>query len=159
MNNIFDDRLTMGFWDKVSMEPNSGCWIWIGTTTGTGIKSRNGTNLEYGQFTRPNAKKTGGAKMQLAHRAAYKALIGPIPKGLQIDHLCTVTFCVNPNHLEPVTNLENQRRARPTHCKNGHEYTPENTVFYPSARGRRCKTCSAVWGRRAYLKKIGLCDG
>ena len=104
-----------------------------------------------------------------AHRISYEAFVGTIPAGLEIDHLCCVTNCVNPDHLEPVTGQENLRRravrrglnfgkrrlppkaktgatpVRPgkgprTHCKNGHEYSSDNTVI--GKRGtRRCVTC------------------
>jgi len=140
------NALPENFWDKVSMEPNSGCWLWTGATTG---RSRGGTNLEYGQFTRPNANKLGGAKMQLAHRHAYEKLIGPIPEGLQVDHLCKVTTCVNPNHLEPVTGLENRRRRMPTHCRQGHEFTQENTYIYASG-ARSCRACNRINGLKYY---------
>lgn len=79
-----------------------------------------------------------------AHRFSYERFVGPIPDGLELDHLCRNTRCVNPEHLEPVTRAENLRRAhwpnsRKTHCKHGHEYTSENTYHW---RGHRvCRTC------------------
>lgn len=99
-----------------------GCWIWQGRT-----------NQGYGVY--------GG---RVAHREAYKRIIGPIPDGLELDHLCLRPACVNPAHLEPVTRAENARRraANRTHCKNGHEYTPENTRFY-SDRGWKVRACRA----------------
>ena len=82
----------------------------------------------------------------MAHRFAYELLIGPIPSGLTIDHLCRNTGCVNPAHMEPVTRAENARRHvphRPAHCVKGHEFTPENTYSPPKAPGsRQCKTCN-----------------
>lgn len=94
---------------------------------------------------------------QLAHRVAHELLIGPIPNGLHVDHLCRVRHCVNPDHLEAVTQRENNLRipglgenlillARAkTHCPQGHEYTEENTYWY---RGhRRCLTCKRAHGR------------
>lgn len=85
----------------------------------------------------------------LAHRVFYEHHVGPIPLGLTIDHLCKVTRCVNPDHLEPVTQRVNTLRgdgpsavnARKTHCPHGHEYTPDNT-YVRKAGGRICKTCS-----------------
>lgn len=71
------------------------CWLWLGY-----VNTRRGG---YGEvYVR------GG--MKLAHRAVYELLVGPIPKGLEIDHLCRTRCCVNPNHLEPVTRAENMRR-------------------------------------------------
>jgi hypothetical protein len=83
----------------------------------------------------------------------YRHLVGPIPAGLDLDHLCLNRRCCNPEHVEPVTRSENVRRelARrwatlPTHCKNGHEWTPENTVHLP--KQRRCKACR----RESYVR-------
>ena len=116
------------------------CWIWGGAL-------REG----YGAFW-------DGYRMTPAHRWAYELCVRPIPKGLQIDHLCRVTACVNPEHLEPVTNYDNLHRspltvntinAAKTHCKNGHEYNVENTLYYSGRR--RCRVCDReIWnsGRR-----------
>ena len=77
----------------VEKVPESGCWVWMGTLREKG----------YGCL------QIGG-KMQRAHRVSYVAFIGDIPEGLQIDHLCRVKCCINPHHLEPVTNEENRNR-------------------------------------------------
>lgn len=97
----------------------------------------------YGQFT--VSREVGSVR---AHRWAYENAVGPIPEGLTIDHLCRNTRCVNPEHMEPVTASENVKRARraQTHCKRGHEFTPENThrtmeAGYPK---RTCRACSAL---------------
>lgn len=87
-----------------------------------------------------------GRDCDLAHRVAYEREFGPIPEGLEIDHLCRVRSCVNPEHLEPVTHAENMRRLSEaiTHCRHGHEYTPENSYpIPPRARGGRrdCREC------------------
>lgn len=82
----------------VSPEPNTGCWLWTGCAG-----SANG----YGYFSK---RRADGAS--LAHRAAYELFVGQIPTDLHIDHLCRNTFCVNPAHLEPVTQLENNKRQR-----------------------------------------------
>lgn len=83
------------FWVKV--EKTSSCWIWTGSRNGRG----------YGLF----GASSGGAPVR-AHRFSYELRFGPIPEGMQLDHLCEVKACVNPDHLEPVTNEENSRRAR-----------------------------------------------
>lgn len=117
------------FWSKI--RKTSGCWLWGGTENGRG----------YGFFP------VGGKYVQ-AHRYAYEKLRGKIPAGLTIDHLCRVTLCVNPAHLEPVTQRVNTRRAQAangrgwvvTHCPQGHEYTLENTYIEPKG-SRSCRTC------------------
>jgi hypothetical protein len=110
------------------------CWVWIPTKIDDG----------YGVF-RINNKYIG------AHRASYELMIGPIPEGLELDHLCRVRRCVNPSHLEPVTHKENTLRgegpsavhARKTHCIHGHELAGEN--LYLSPKGTRyCRTCKEM---------------
>lgn len=90
-----------------------------------------------------------------AMRVAYEVFVGPIPEDLILDHLCRRRACVNPAHLEPVTNRTNllrgdtssARKAAQTHCVNGHPFTPENTYVYPSWRTnggvrRTCRQCA-----------------
>lgn len=91
---IDDPRLPARFWRKVIPEPNTGCWLW------TGCQS-----TAYGRYHVANMA------MRPAHRVAYTALVGPIPKGLELDHRCCTPACVNPQHLDPVTSAENVRRA------------------------------------------------
>lgn len=108
------------------IEKTESCWLWCGQVSNKG----------YGVVCLDNRK-------QPAHRVAYMLLVGPIPDGLELDHLCRVPLCVRPDHLEPVTHAENQRRmgiAR-THCIHGHPYTPENTYRAPNGR-RRCRACA-----------------
>ncbi len=90
-------------------------------------------------------------KTRPAHRIAYELTRGPIPDGLVIDHLCRNRWCLNPDHMEPVTQRENvlrgegvaARHAAKTHCPQGHEYTEENTYHWPGAKGasRACRAC------------------
>ena len=83
-----------------------------------------------------------------AHRVSYELLVGTIPEGLQIDHKCKRKACVRPAHLEPVTRLENMRRAfeHITHCPQGHEYTPENLI-------KDCKKCHAAQEHQRRVRK------
>lgn len=125
------------------------CWLW------TGGKTHNG----YGVFQ--IAEYTPGR----AHRFSYEAFKGPIPNGLQIDHLCCVKACVNPDHLEVVTPKENTLRAlkgsapydRTRYCLRGHEYTTENTriVHRKSWPYKVCRKCVRLY-RRAHKDKLNL---
>jgi hypothetical protein len=129
------------FWSMVEVHHPAGCWEW------TGSKSR------YGSFSYKTS--TGKGISRSSHRIAYWLLIGPIPNGLVLDHLCRNTFCVNPDHLEPVTNAVNVMRGYSpgamnkikTHCKNGHEFTPENIYTYPNKPGRQCRICKSELNR------------
>ncbi|MDE9364574.1 HNH endonuclease signature motif containing protein [Luteipulveratus sp. YIM 133132] len=85
------------FMDKVRVPSGRGCWLWLGALS----MGQSG----YGQFR----TRTGA---HMAHRWLWERQHGAVPDGLQLDHLCRVTRCVNPEHLEPVTPAENDRRAR-----------------------------------------------
>ena len=116
------------------------CWLWTGALNEHG----------YGVFNKPADTPRGMATCK-AHRFAYELLVGPIPEGLDLDHVyvrgCRYRNCVNPAHLEPVTNHENSLRglrSQKTHCPQGHKYTVENTRIGVSAYGhpdRQCRTC------------------
>lgn len=133
LHSIVDRDL---FWRHVIPEPNSNCWLWIGAVAG-----------RYGHVVRN--------KISLqAHRIAYEIVRGPIPDGLVLDHLCRVSLCVNPAHLQAVTQQENVRRGnsppslhgKKTQCKHGHPFDLTNTG---RARfGRRCLQCHREWMRR-----------
>lgn len=107
------------------------CWPWLGRLDRRG----------YGRYS--FNRITG-----FAHRAVYELLVGPIPAGLEIDHLCRNPRCVRPSHLEPVTHAENMRRARKDVCPQGHPFTPENTYIPRNGRGQRCRTCNRERVRR-----------
>lgn len=120
--------------DFVTPGPN-GCHIWTRGLTGPGYGC-----LPY------------QSKSLLAHRVIYELTKGPIPQGMQIDHLCRNRRCVNPDHLEAVSSRENTLRAAPfsvmankTHCNHGHEFTEANTYYATGANGRihrQCRTCN-----------------
>lgn len=128
-----DDRFLM----RVEVDEITGCHQWVGG------KARWG----YG------ALLVNGHKI-LAHRYAWQRVNGPIPKGMQIDHLCKNTSCVNPAHLEVVTGLENILRSdgmaamnsRKTQCKNGHPFDEANTGVseYRGRPRRYCRECNRL---------------
>ena len=132
-------NLERRFWTRVDKNgplfQGTPCWLWTGTITNT-----------YG-YLWIIGKRTSVP----AHRIAYEILIGPIPSGLQIDHLCRNRICVNPAHLEVVTRRENILRgigptaihARSTHCPRGHEYD----YIQPRYGFRRCRKCMNAWRR------------
>lgn len=114
-------------------EPNSGCWLWIFVVNPV-------TGYAYAPLGRRG-------KRVLAHRMSYEAFKGPIAPGLQIDHRCKTRSCVNPDHLEAVTQQENIRRQRhvahnaaKTNCVKGHPLHGDNLYLRPTG-GRACLTC------------------
>lgn len=126
---------------EVAAPSASACWEWVGARLDRG----------YGVMGRPG----GGSR--LAHRISYEVFVGPIPDGLTIDHLCRNTWCVNPAHLEPVSQGENVRRGdagletgarqrAKTHCPAGHAYTGENTRVDRHGK-RSCLTCERTGDR------------
>jgi len=123
------------FWSKVnkngpvqSHAPHLGnCWLWTGGLHATG----------YGHF-----RAVSREPMVSSHQWAYRSMNGPVPDGLELDHLCRVRACVRPEHLEPVTHAENMARSREltTHCPWGHEWTTETTRY--NRKGYRyCHAC------------------
>ena len=134
---------------RVEIDPESGCWIWVGYV---------GTN-GYGTITFEN-------RTRQAHRMSYETFVGPIPEGLDIDHSChrpetcaggkscPHRRCINPDHLSPMTRENNARRGckcAVTHCPKGHEYTLENTWF--NTRGsRQCRICGVASSHHRYVE-------
>ncbi len=141
--------------DERWIEDEDGCWLW----------QRYVDRQGYGM--------TSSRTHRYAHRMVYAQMVGPIPEGRHLDHLCHTMDagceggvsckhrrCVNPAHLEPVTPKENTRRshsfiadrAAQTHCIHGHEFTPENT--YIRRNGCRiCKECRRINLRRLYARR------
>lgn len=135
--------------EKVRVDPG-GCWVWTGCTGGNG----------YGHLW------GGHGRSNRAHRLSYEEHVGPIPAGLQLDHLCRNRLCVNPAHLEPVTSRENimrgdshvAKQAAQTHCLRGHPLSGDN--LYEKKRGpstiRICRECSRKasreWVRKSRAK-------
>lgn len=131
------------FWAKVDKSGPGGCWLWTATVNGPG----------YGTFSLGADRAEGEPRQVMAHRWSYEAMVGPIPEGLHIDHLCRVPRCVNPSHLEPVTRSENARRGihsnhmgERTHCKYGHPFIGEN--YSMSGNTRICRVCKRERMRR-----------
>lgn len=128
------------FWAKV--RKGAECWEWVGAHTSRG----------YGNFW-------SGSRYVAAHIFAYSLLVGSVPRGLDLDHLCRNRSCVNPEHLEPVTRRENTlrgetpaaRNARKTHCLRGHVFDEANT--YRSKRGRGCRACRNASSRRLRARR------
>lgn len=155
---MLNDKEYQRFEKYIQYEPNSGCWL----------------------FSAPASTKKGYCQFHLqgkhigVHRLSYMYFKGHIPKGYQIDHLCRVTCCVNPDHLEAVTVSENTQRGllgspetnkmaiihrNKTHCPHGHEYTEENTRMIKKVSatgkeyfGRACKKCQRKSIRDHYYR-------
>lgn len=126
-----------------------GCWEWTGGHCSAGYGS----------------KKWQGKETN-AHRVVYEIMVGPIPEGLVLDHLCQNKGCVRPSHLEPVTNYVNTMvrgtspwavKSRATHCVHGHPLEGRNLIIRPEG-GRRCRACSyeAVKRYQARKKAVSL---
>ena len=135
------DNVSARFWKYVE-KTESGCWLWNGAL-----------RYGYGRFS------IGGrsGRVLMSHRFSYEEANGLIPEGLQLDHLCRVRNCVNPEHLEPVMRKENIRRgespsakqSRQTHCIRGHELYGENLYLSPSGK-RNCRICRSASMKKHY---------
>jgi len=137
------ESLPQAFRDKVQLL-DDGCWEWTGAT----VTSK---KISYGQFRYQE-------KTCLAHRVSYEILVEKVPDGLELDHLCRNSLCVNPSHVEPVTHQENCQRGEAglyeklrTHCPAGHPYNAENTYWYKG--GRNCRLCHNNSNKEYHLRK------
>lgn len=128
------------FWARVEIPADEQqCWPWSGYINPDG----------YGRLGQVGA-----------HRIAYEEVVGPIPEGLVLDHLCRVRHCVNPAHLEPVTSRENTLRGETlaamqvarTSCIKGHPFDDANTIVQGDGK-RRCRTCRNAVALRRYHRK------
>ena len=147
------ERQIERFYKYLMPEPNSGCWLWIGAVQ----PRRHGG---YGVF-----QSFGGRKTNSAHLFAYRLLRGEIRVGLELDHLCRNTQCVNPDHLEAVPRRVNLLRgntlvainAGKTHCPKGHAYDGDNVSYSFTKTGtlRGCRACRRAQARAYYWKKRG----
>jgi hypothetical protein len=125
-------RTIEDIWIRSIPEPNSGCWLWANHVKDNG----------YGQAS---AGRPG--HHQIASRRAYILAYGPIPDDIEVDHLCRVRCCVNPAHLEAVTNRENKMRGRrriQTHCGRGHLLAGDNLIFDRLGRRKDCRECNRL---------------
>jgi hypothetical protein len=137
-------------WRKITQGPMLSpylgpCWDWTGGKKGT----------RYGGIVIGD----GDPRRAYAHRVVYELVRGPVPEGLELDHLCRRRFCVNPAHLEAVTHTENVRRGEAskvssarqrakTHCPRGHPYDAANTYIAPRG-SRTCRRCGREYTRLA----------
>ena len=134
------------FWPRVQKDPLTGCWNWTGGLTKAG----------YANMAHPKNGRWGNI---LVHRWSHERFVGAIPNGLLLDHKCRNRRCVNPDHLEAVTQEENNlrgngwsgRNARKMHCPKGHPYTADNLL--QMKKGRKCRICHAERERQRYRQK------
>lgn len=153
IKNTWENR----FWDKV--KKTDYCWQWVGTRTRSKPTSNRPTTRQiindYGVFAIKSDKK----RTYKAHRVSYSLIRGKIAENLVLDHLCKNTLCVNPSHLEAVTQQENTLRgdgySKMKRCINGHEYNEKDWYVYYSTKypnGRRgCNICLKKQKNKHYL--------
>lgn len=149
LRHEMSERDQARFWAKVALPNEQGCMLWLAG------KSHDG----YAQFfLLPYGRNV------YAHTVAYTLAYGPVPDGLELDHVrsrgCTNRHCVAPLHLEAVTHAENMRRgetlaarkAAQTHCIHGHEFNESNTIVNRNGT-RKCRSCHAVRDKRYRPKR------
>lgn len=143
-----DERLPERFWSKVYPEPNTGCWLWGGFVAPNGYGSywADGTNCHAHRYIKLKEQELESSE-------------------LVVDHLCKTRDCVNPEHLDLVTQKENIKRGdtgthpntgshnrNKTRCPQGHEYSLDNTFVVPKTGHRKCITCKRERNRE-YMRK------
>ena len=144
-----DERVVAAFWERVDRRGDDECWLW------TAYKMRYGHG-------RIQVWVEGGRFIEAAHRLSYRLHVGEIPEGMFLDHLCRTPACVNPSHLEPVTNAENVMRgrspqaenARKTRCKYGHPLAGDNLIWRACGR-RECRICRRRHNRKNQKNRTG----
>lgn len=152
---LSDEERVAGWLARTVINEN-GCWIWTGAKKGGGYGN-------VGVIRVDGTKGNAGL-----HRVVYEHLIGPVPEGLELDHLCRNRACCNPDHLEPVTRSVNLRRGvgvggrrlpLKTHCHRGHAFDEANTWVCKKTGVRKCRACDRENHRRAAAerKAAALC--
>jgi hypothetical protein len=139
MTYVHEER----FWSKV--DASGDCWMWTAASAGKG----------YGKYS---VSSNGKTWYPLAHRHSYEILVGSIPDGMVLDHLCRNRKCVNPDHLEAVTQKQNVQRGMSggmkTHCAEAHEFVGDNTSHTKDG-WRICLDCRRAWDRKRRPLKNG----
>ena len=133
-------RLPKAVEKKIDRDPETGCWFWLGSLSPKGYGR---VSVQYQAY--------------MAHRYVYERYRGKVPEGMELDHLCRVRDCVNPDHLEAVTHQENVARGNAgktnrekTHCNHGHPFDEQNTGYHKNNRGRYCRECRRQRARAHY---------
>ncbi len=143
---VYDDVTLSRFWSKVDKRGPDECWPWLGAKS----KPNNGAPSGYGTF-----------RSNRAHRVSYTLIKGEIPQGLVLDHLCRNPECVNPAHLEAVTQWLNTARGvgptaqnlAKTICKRGHPLVPEN-IRLTKKGYRYCRECAKLHSQQSYQRLL-----
>lgn len=120
-------------------------WMWTGAI--------GGSSKTYGVFS--VVDEDGDRITKMAHKWSYLLFVGPVPDGYEVDHLCKVRLCVRPDHLEAVTQEENNRRKRRPYCSHGHAMTEDNIDYDARGNVSGCKECHRAAVRRQYAKRTG----
>ncbi len=114
-----------------------GCWVWKGARF----------KKKYGDYAQIRMGGRLDSKNKRAHVVSYEHFVGKVPEGMELDHICQNTLCINPAHLEPVAHKENCKRRKDSglpFCRHGHKYTPETTYIRPDNGRRECKVCKDI---------------